>query len=131
MDASTYTKYIRSCYCNHPESLGYYTQLVDYIEGCRGSQLQKPRVFDIINVQDASDPYETVHFPFCSVNMDSPQTTPRFAILEGFPSPDCIAQLGAKLSLRPELFLGHLDLVPKEATQHRQRYYEIPTLPFR
>lgn len=129
--ASNYIKYIKLCYRNHPESLGYYAQLVDYLEGCRGSLLQKPSVFDVIKALDGSNSFSVFSFPFYRADLDLPQLTPRITVLEGFLSPDCIAQLGSKMSLRPEFFLGHLDLVLNQGSQYQQRYYEIPTLPSR
>lgn len=54
-------------------------------------------------------------------------SNPRFVIVEGFPAPETIAKVGSRYSVRPELFLGHLEI---ERTQHSERTsFELPTLP--
>ena len=131
-----YNNIIKACYRRFPESFHYYQQLIEYLgspgENRVASPLQIPKVFVNRDCCDDQIPY----FPFRLQNGDStstvsPQQPPQVTItvLEGFPSPDCIASLGSRLSLRPELFLGNLDPYRKQSPRDLKSYYKLPALP--
>ncbi|KAK9769979.1 hypothetical protein SCAR479_13369 [Seiridium cardinale] len=119
----TYVEFIRSCYHNHPESFSYYGRLIDHLkQGSDRTQtrLQEVRLFEVSTLAAASS-YPCL-FPFQRTTDDHVQEKPRIAVLEGFPSPTCIASLGSKWHIRPEYFLGHLPTTGGAL-------YELPTLP--
>ncbi|KAL3419100.1 hypothetical protein PVAG01_09322 [Phlyctema vagabunda] len=124
---------IKDVYRFHPEAVAYYDQLIDYIATPTTdsvSFLQSPKSFEISAPQEtASSPSsaEGGIFPFHEVGFASPRNGPRITTLEGFPSPQCIALLGVDLKLRPELFLGHLEISIKQTRP--LQFYEWPPLP--
>lgn len=125
---SAYVEFIRSCYQNYPEARSFYEQLVDYIKPTFGNincSLQKPRVYEVTAPprQDLS----LFSFPFDTVDWENPQWRPRVVVLEGLPSPDCIALLGIKCSIRPNFFIGHL--FSSQRQNQQAGLYELPTLP--
>ena len=135
-NVNDYINIIRACYRRFPDSFHYYEQLVEYlgspVENRVASSLQVPKVFVNRDCCDEEIPY----FPFRIENGNltntvSPRQPPQVTItvLEGFPSPDCIASLGSRLSLRPELFLGHLDPYRKLSPRDLKSYYKPPALP--
>jgi hypothetical protein len=124
---AVYVKFIQSCYANHPEAFSYFEQLVVYIGPQTKSpsfSLQEPKVYELLPVSTCG-PYPLC-FPFQEVDWDSQPDRPRVVVLEGFPSPDCVAAMGAKWSIRPEFFLGNIDTACKVSPQ--SRIYELPTL---
>jgi hypothetical protein len=133
--AQRYNTFIQSCFRRHPEAGSYYQQLIDFILS---------RQAGIRSVQRALKAYEfrsrapsttqtTDHGPstasMVEVDVNSEAILPRVYVLEGQPSPESVSLLGARLQLRPELFLGHIDFQSAKAVP--QRHYEIPTLPSR
>ncbi|KAI9670067.1 MAG: hypothetical protein M1817_004547 [Caeruleum heppii] len=131
-DGATYTRFIKNSYRHHPDAISYYEQLVDYIAPSltsRKSLLQGVKVFEVQDNLDSDGALAIPHFPFRVVDGEQPSSGPRVNILEGFPSPECIAYLGARMSLRPEFFLGHLNL--SHIQPQRPQFYELPTLPSR
>ena len=120
--AQRYTEIIQGCHKLHPESEPYWKRLVTYIAPCilgQTSLLQKPRFFNIENEPVSSS--AALHFPFTGGESEDHSDAPRVILLEGFPSPYCVSSLGAQLGLKPELFIGHLDL----AKHHGDYNFEI------
>lgn len=64
---------------------------------------------------------------FNEVAPGSARNHPSIAVLEGFPSPECINTIGAREMVRPELFIGHLDF--SRSLSSSQRFFELPSLP--
>lgn len=119
-----YVKFIRSCYQNHPEAFNYYEQLVDYLEPKSDASffsLQTPELFEV-----ATPDLYPVSSPFSVAEWNGEQQRPWVAILEGFPSPEHIVTLGARWSIRPEFFIGHLFSSCKQT--QKSSLYELPTL---
>lgn len=120
-----YIDVIRSCYSSYPEAVSYYEQLEDHIH--RGSLrrrsdwplLQVIKPFDVLLLRDIQS-YPAVA-PFKMAGEGYERKTPRIEVIEGYPSPDCIASLGARWNIRPEFFMEHI--VPEH------KLFEVPTLP--
>ena len=131
----TYIQSIRSCYAFHPGAFRYYEELVDYISSTSGddhnNQSNAPKVYRIIDQLDIAASCDTSSSfgmsPFVPCSLETDAKLHKIAIVEGLPSPDAISSLGSKFSIRPELFLGHLDLRRKQAQP--QLFYELPNLP--
>jgi hypothetical protein len=124
---STYVEFIKSCYNNHPEAFGFYEQLVDYLRKTCASQ-EKPTLFEAWPVSLPPEFYPA-SFPFEALDWEARAERPRVAIVEGFPSPDVIQQLGTKWNLRPEFFIGHI--FAGSSNNQRAGFYGLPTLPSR
>jgi hypothetical protein len=126
-----YAKFIKSCYALHPEAFTYYEELVDYIDPGSDSRcfsLQAPELFEM--TQRSPPGSYPGGFPFAEAEWNEEQQRARVAILEGFPSPDCIAFLGMKWRIRPEFFVNNLEptcRLPQNSTQNL-KLYEQPTL---
>ncbi|KAK6527770.1 hypothetical protein TWF694_004750 [Orbilia ellipsospora] len=125
-----YLSFVKSHYRYHPESSPYYQQLLDYISESHSgpyiSSLQAPQTFSINSNADEIGYFGTsqedrMRYPFrlSTEVLSAPMSGPRITILEGFPSPNCIATLGELLLLRAELFLGHLELEKLDRTTPR------------
>ena len=125
--SSTYIRYVISCVGRHTHAAPYYKQLLDYLrpETGHGSySLQAPRYYSLrkhaFHMSGGSrTPSEVAHRP--------PRDGPSIAILEGFPSPECISAIGANELVRPEIFIGHLDFSRTKSPS--QRFFELPSLP--
>jgi hypothetical protein len=103
---SSYLEYIRSCYRSFPEAAPYYEQLIDHLNLRRGACLQSIQLLELDPPIDPSN--YPVLLPSRAVKFQHEQYRPRVAILQGYPSPECIAHLGASFCIRPEFFIGHL-----------------------
>lgn len=128
---AAYVQTVESCYVDHPDAIGYYEQLTDHMSTGSSSpytlatSLQTVKFFrgrmnPDRNGQCWSSPFENVP------EMPEGQAT-AIVVLEGLPSPACIAYLGATWNLRPELFLGHIPSARR--TKHASNFYELPSLP--
>lgn len=125
-DAATYSRLVHQCFFSHPASSSYYKQLLDYLASdvSQGSSvLQAPRYFDL-EKRDTSLRGMKV---FKEVASGSVRNHPSIAVLEGFPSPECINAIGAQEKVRPELFIGHLDF--SRSPHSSRRFFELPSLP--
>ncbi|KAF2806254.1 uncharacterized protein BDZ99DRAFT_501154 [Mytilinidion resinicola] len=128
---SNYVDFVKSCYRSHPEAFSYYEQLVDHLGPSSKkpihTSLEKPKLFEAW----PASPSQTypVSFPFESQEWDAHSERPRPALLEGFPSPDTMLQLGARWNLRPEFFIEHI--FGNNSTNNRAGFYGRPTLPSR
>lgn len=123
---SSYSNYIISCFRRQHEAAPYYQQLLDFlglgtVHG--SSSLQKPRYFDLRRrVRPPSD-----HAARDDSGDRARNAQPRIVVLEGFPSPECISAIGANETVRPEVFIGHLDF--SRSSTSPQRFFELPSLP--
>ena len=111
ISARRYTELIECCYKLHPDSAPYWKRLISYIAPCIQGQtsiLQEPKYFNFAKRLISSS--AALHFPFTVAGGEQHTESPRVILLEGFPSPHCVASLGAQFELRPELFIGHLEL---------------------
>ncbi|KAI1500560.1 hypothetical protein F5X99DRAFT_429367 [Biscogniauxia marginata] len=117
-----YIAFIQSCYRSHPEAFYYYNRLVDHLhQGIDQSQaLQSLKIFRVL--LPAPQTIYPTPFPFEITEWTEHRDSPTVVVLEGFPSPWCIALLGSKWPIRPEFFIGHLPL-------NDGGHYELPTLP--
>lgn len=124
---SKYIEFIRACFRCYPESIAYYERLIDHLDetGPPQSSLQTVEHFEIAPLP-ASSTYPR-NFPINVTDWSDVQQLPRIAVLNGFPSPQCIAYLGARFDIRPEFFLANLALNGRRGPQGG--YYELPTLP--
>jgi len=125
---SSYSLYVKSCFHYRSDLAPYYEQLLRFLElGIQHgtSHLQIPRFFELRN-QPQTLP-EGGLTAFKELPNGIPRQSPRIAVLEGFPSPECIGSIGAGQLARPELFIGHLDFSRDPNSLHR--YFELPALP--
>ncbi|VUC30706.1 unnamed protein product [Clonostachys rosea] len=122
---SRYLAYIRSCYRSFPEAAPYYEQLIDHLNLQRGAQLQS---IQLLELEPPLDPSEyPVLLPSRPVEFIHEQYRPRVAILQGYPSPECIAHLGASFSIRPEFFIGHLSCAIPGSTRMPLEALSLPS----
>lgn len=125
--SSTYTRYIKSCFHRRTDAAPYYRQLLDYLQAGAGhgnSFLQTPRYYDLKRQTFYASPGPSTP---SEAARGSSRHHPSVAILEGFPSPECISAIGASELVRPELFIGHLDFSRRAPFSHP--YFELPSLP--
>lgn len=124
---SVYSRYIKRCFVRQVDSSLYYKQLLDYLEsdvGHGSSLLQAPRYYELERRIASSGDVRV----FNEIVPDgSARKNPFIAVLEGFPSPECISIIGANEMVRPELFIGHLDF--SRSLSSSQRFFELPSLP--
>lgn len=136
-DRGPYLALIEACYRLHPEAFAYYNRLADHIrQGTHHSRSIQPlkafRLRPLASTPASSTSSRSPSFTYPSslllkpenLNGDaslpsSPQprpqphtqqwnTQPKVIVVEGFPSPWCITQLGEKWAIRPEFFIAHL-----------------------
>lgn len=124
--AATYSRFVQQCFLRHPASSPYYKQLLDYLASdvSQGSSvLQAPRYFELEKRGTSLGGMKV----FKEIASGSVRNNPSIAVLEGFPSPECINAIGAQEKVRPELFIGHLDF--SRSLHSSRRFFELPSLP--
>lgn len=116
-----------SCFTRQPDAALYYKQLLDYIiPGARQygfPNLQQVRYYELKKKAFSSGG----HAVYSEVPPGVVRQHPCIAILEGFPSPECISTMGANDLIRSELFIGHLNF--SRCASLSQRFFDLPSLP--
>ena len=121
-----YAQYIRDYFGTLPRSTSYYSQLEEFL--CKGGRtgLQEVRCVELRQLSKDS----TNHIPaICPVEFNTRGGEPRVCVLEGFPSPECIAALANRYRVRPELLIGHLGLEHMQTSKNCS--HTLPTVPSR
>lgn len=110
-----------------PESNFYFSRLQSYTK----SPKDEPTGIRVVEIDPQGDAAPTfTEIPPDSTGGSSPaRHLPSLAVVEGHLSPSAVVELASQYHLRPEFFLGHLEL---ERVQNRFRTsYELPPLPSR
>lgn len=121
-----YLHFIRTCYIRECKSSEYFQCLEVYLSNSSHSDLQEIKC---IEVEGHGGSTTGASLAIRTVPFGSHKSTTRICVLEGFPSPDCMVDLGARYRLRPEFLLGHLE--PNSWQTDRPQWYELPTVPSR
>lgn len=121
-----YIQYIRDHFGTLPGSASYYSLLEEFL--CKGGRagLQEIKCVELRPLLgDSTNDTPAI----CPVEFNSRGDEPRVCVLEGFPSPECIAALANRYRVRPELLIGHLDLEHMTTSKHCSQM--LPTVPSR
>jgi len=125
---TAYIDFIKSCFHSYPEAVAYYDRLIDHLKTGSERTPSSLQTVELFEVALLSSPLSyPKDFPFHTADWNDSQQLPRITVLNGFPSPQCIAFLGARWNIRPEFFIANLALTGKGAA--KGGYYELPTLP--
>lgn len=131
-----YVQVIKSCFSKDSVIGPYFYQLIDYLQSDSTSESRMSPVPSAILLRASS---HSVHQPYAPTTqtwgLDIPEKNvtqtqaPCLITIEGLPSPSCVAYLGSKYGVRPEYWLGHLNLGRRDPTH--DAFFELPALPSR
>lgn len=129
-----YIAVIKSCFAKDTLANPYFYQLVDYIQSdglIQSRMIPTPTVIGIRRSLDATRHPEDIRpwgfeIPFAHITQAH---KPYLVTVQGLPSPGCVAHLGSQYGIRPEYWLGHLNLGRRGVTQ--DSFFELPSLPTR
>ncbi|KAF2463447.1 uncharacterized protein BDR25DRAFT_383717 [Lindgomyces ingoldianus] len=121
-----YCQYLKQKFGILSSSASYYNQLENSLRGSGRSGFQDVKCVELTPLNGKGSDITSA---ICPVRFGSPNNDPKVCILEGFPSPGCLAALANRYDVRPELFIGHLG--PQQCQSYGSRWHTLPTVPTR
>ena len=121
-----YSKYLSDRFSSLSGSSTYYAQLDQFLSLSGRPGLQDIRCVELSRADPQNAASASTIRP---IDFDSNAENPRISVVEGFPSPDCVAALALRNGIRPELLIGHLGL--EYAQPPTPPIYTLPSIPSR